>query len=66
MTPSDSDVEQWQEFFELLIRGGMLPDRARASVARWAEQGEATANLVEARWRAELDALVDAALKDAG
>lgn len=66
MTASESEVDLWQEFFESLIRGGMLPDRARAKVARWAEQHEDMADLVYARWRAGVDAFVAAALKDAG
>lgn len=63
---TEPDVELWQEFFELLIRGGMLPDRARAKVARASGQGDELTDLVYARWRAAVDALIEAALKDAG
>ncbi|MEZ4596271.1 MAG: hypothetical protein R3C32_05130 [Chloroflexota bacterium] len=44
----------------------MLPEQARAKVASASGRGEALANLVYDQWRAEVDALVEAALRDAG
>lgn len=64
-TPVPAD-DLWFEIFEAIVRGGVLPMVARDKIAVGSGRGAAFADAIYARWRAQVDALRDAALKEAG